>query len=228
MNHVRTMIAIGVESPSRIVVSSIWWPAWTVWSPGGMLGASSRTTSSVAGTASAIEIHRTRRKCSRPVTLLPRFSYDLDEPVHVADGLHRPAEALDEPGSAWHVALPAVETRAGRGEAELDRLVVVAHRAGRVGARVLGAAGDAIEGHREVERLDREHVRGRGRVDRAGGLAIQQKLPAGDAGGLTEELVAQTGLGVELVDRHVHERVRGQVVGRGVLPRLQVRADRVV
>src|SRR5579872_6197911 len=120
MNHVRTMIAIGVESPSRIVVSSIWWPAWTVWSPGGMLGASSRTTSSVAGMASATAIQRTRRKCSRPVTQRPRLSYDLDESVHVADRLHRPAEALDEAGGARDVALPAVQARAGGREAELD------------------------------------------------------------------------------------------------------------
>ena len=72
-----------------------------------------------------------------------RHLRDVQEAVHVADRLHRPAEAVDPAGRAGHEALPAVVARRRRVERELDRAVRVRHRARRVVALVLRVVGDA-------------------------------------------------------------------------------------
>src|ERR1700740_1888529 len=93
-------------------------------------------------------------------------SYDLDEAAHVADGLHRPAVALNEPGPARHEALPPVQALARSHEAERDRGMSLAERAGRLGAQVLGIARSARERDRQADLRDRESVARGGRIDR--------------------------------------------------------------
>src|SRR4249919_2167841 len=87
-----------------------------------------------------------------------RPSRHLQEPVHVADRLHRPAEAKEEAGSAWHEALPAVASRLAGPDHEGDRLMRLAQRAGTFFTLVGGFFGHSIEGH------DQAHLRYRERV----------------------------------------------------------------
>ena len=54
------------------------------------------------------QISETRRKWLT-LSMAAVSSDDLDEAVHVPDGLHRAADALDEAGGAGHEALPAVQ-----------------------------------------------------------------------------------------------------------------------
>src|SRR5665213_2782099 len=92
-------------------------------------------------------------------------------------------------------------------EGEADRLVVLAERAGRLGAGVLGVIGDTGNRHADAQLRDREHVRGVVRVDRHGRLAVELELRADDALRLGDERVAQARRAVEVVDRDVHERI---------------------
>src|SRR5437588_11136695 len=101
------------------------------------------TTSGVATTLQASQISTTRRKWLTSVKPAAA-SYDLDEPAHVPHRLHRAAEPVDVAGGTRHEALPSVEAGPRRAEGERDREVVRAQGARGVGARVLGAVGDAL------------------------------------------------------------------------------------
>src|SRR5207237_5322753 len=86
-------------------------------------------------------------------------SHDVEEPVHVAEALHRTAEAKDESGGAGHEALPAEGATLPGPEGESDCVVRLRKRAGRDAALVLRLVGDAFERHADVKLRDRESVR---------------------------------------------------------------------
>src|SRR5579875_3080284 len=196
------------------MLSTRWPEASTEPLPGGRIGP--RTQMSIASSAivSGTQIIRSRRKWRRSspvapvapwskVVMPPRGSYDLQVAVHVPDGLHRPAEPLDEAGGAGDQALPAIQALGRRPEREGDRLVVVLQRAGGVRAGVLGVVGDPLERHVQADGRNREHVRGVTGVDRLDALAVQLHHTAGCPLDLAEVLVAQPGGRVVLVDRDV-------------------------
>src|SRR5438105_452171 len=129
MKNTTTASATGVEMPNSTVLSTTWPEASTEPLPGGIPGASTNTTTGVRITLETSHHRATRRKWltsfMRRGTL---SSHDLDEAVHVADRLHRPAEALDVAGGARHEALPAVQALPRGLETELDRVVIGAQR----------------------------------------------------------------------------------------------------
>src|ERR1700684_3557649 len=138
MRNTITSAATGVEAPSRTVLSATWPADPPVPLPGGIPGASTSTTSSVPTTL--VPSHqRANRRQWLTWGFIGGASYDLHESVHVADRLHRPPPARDEPGGARDEALPTVEAARGGVEAERDRLVGLAQGARRVATRVLGA-----------------------------------------------------------------------------------------
>ena len=159
-----------------------------------------------------------------------RASYDLDEAVHVADGLHRAAQALDEPGRAGDEALPAVQARPRRAERERDRLVVVLSEHGALAHGFLALSGTPSSGT-ETGRSAGSRTRARrcrGRSP-AVGLPLSRKSPPTVPVRLRDERVAQARVAVELVDRDRDERVRRQVrrSSRGA-SRVELGVDRVV
>src|ERR1700748_3829047 len=116
MKKTSTAIATGVEIPSRTVLSTTWPEASTDPLPGGMIGARRRTTRSVATTL--VPSHHSTSRRQWLTSLIPTASHHLDEAVHVADRLHRPAPARDVARGARHEALPAVQPRLARVERE--------------------------------------------------------------------------------------------------------------
>src|SRR5579872_283265 len=114
--------------------------------PGGRCGPSTSATMGVA---------MTLRTIHAVMTLRPGLDH-IEEPVHVADRLHRAAEAVDPAGGARDEALPAIVAGFARMKCEGDRLVIEGERARRVAARMLGAVRDAREWHDEPERRHRE------------------------------------------------------------------------
>src|SRR6266536_1300899 len=92
--------ANGAITTRRTVLSKTCPFAASVRLPGGMFGPSTQITS---GRTIAVPITvsaATRRPCDQ--------LDHIDEAVHVADRLHRPAEAVEEAGRARHEALPPV------------------------------------------------------------------------------------------------------------------------
>src|SRR5450755_490537 len=227
MKYTTTISATGVEMPSSTVLSTTCPEACTVPLPGGSPGAATKTTSGVAITLATTH-HSTTRRQWLTSFIVGRASYDVDEAVHVADGLHRSAPALDESRRARNEALPAIEAATGGAERERGGGVGEAERARRVAARILGGVGDPHEWDREADFRDREHVRGRGGVDRLCRLAVEYEVAASRAGRLGDELVAEPRLRVELIDRDAHERVGGKRVGRHMTPVPSVGIDRVI
>src|SRR5579875_2097734 len=136
MKYTSTAMATGVEMPSSTVLSTTCPDDSTVPLPGGRIGASSRTTSSVA--TMLVPSHHSTSRRQWLTSLISAASYDLDEAVHVAHRLHRAAEALDVAGGAGHEALPAIQAGRAGAERERGRRVRHAQRARRVAAGVLG------------------------------------------------------------------------------------------
>src|ERR1700726_926310 len=78
---------------------------------GGRIGPSRRMTSGIAITVATTQMVVKRRAWLGSETIPPGAadgSDDIDEPVHVAEGLHRAAVAGDEASAAGDEALPAV------------------------------------------------------------------------------------------------------------------------
>src|SRR5579864_7495924 len=82
--------------------------------PGGRCGPSTNATIGVA---------MTLRTIHEVTTLRPGLDH-IEEPVHVANRLHRAAEAVDPAGGARDEALPAIVAGLARVEGESDRPVV--------------------------------------------------------------------------------------------------------
>src|ERR1700739_3174222 len=101
--------------------------AWALPLPGARCGPRTTATSGVAIALSTIQA---------ATTLRPGLE-NIEESVHVADRLHRAAEAVDPAGCARHEALPPVMAGLPRVEGELDRSVIERQRARRVPARML-------------------------------------------------------------------------------------------
>ena len=99
--------AIGVTMPSRTVLSITCPEAASVALPGGRSGAITTTTMGVAIDAEH-DPERSRFVGSGWARSSPLVSDHVEEAVHVADRLHRSAEAVEEAGRAGHEALPAV------------------------------------------------------------------------------------------------------------------------
>src|SRR6185437_10199876 len=198
--YTSTAAATGTDSAISTVLSVTWPDASTDPLPGGRPGPRTNTTSAVPITLTTSH-HRTMRRKWLGSLTSDKPSDHLDEAVHVADGLHGTAEAVDETGGARHEALPAVQALDAGSERERDRLVVRAERAGRVVARILRVVGNAVERHRHAHLGDREDVGSRVRVDRLGGLAVQQERAPDDSLSLADERITEPGLAVELVDR---------------------------
>ena len=118
--------------------------------PGGKAGPTKSATSGVAIALSTIQATITRfawfvRREGRCATVDIGLD-DVQEAVHVADRLHRPAEAIEPARGARHEALPAVVALRARVERELDRPVRARQRARRVLARVLRVVGTGAIG----------------------------------------------------------------------------------
>src|SRR3954453_14900045 len=143
--------------------------------PGGRSGPSTKITS-----GRAISVHTTQMAPQRRAWFTSRSRAepaasldDIDEPVHVAERLHRAAEALYEPGGAGNEALPAVAPLLAGAEAEADRAVRSAF-AGCEFTLVLGFFGHARQRHEHAELRDHERVGGFFGVDRADRLAVDR------------------------------------------------------
>src|ERR1019366_5906586 len=115
--------------------------------PGGMIGPTTSTTIGVAISEATSQIRPKRRAwfgsggagCSVAISTecpglwelggpsLP----DVQEAVHVAERLHRPAVAVDPAGRARDEALPAVAPLCSRAERERDRAMRLRGRARR-------------------------------------------------------------------------------------------------
>ena len=95
----------------------------------------------------------------RPAWSDRRVRTSIQKPIHVADRLHRAAEAVEEARGAGHEALPAIATRLAGAEAEIrscgERLLGAQ---GRVVALILGVVGNARSGTSSPERRHREGV----------------------------------------------------------------------
>src|SRR5437879_3651317 len=105
----------GVITTSSTVLSNTCDSPTFVSLPGGMFGPSTKI---MIGSRTIVPITVS--------TAIRRACDALDhihEPVHVADRLHRTAEAVDEAGRAGHEALPAVVALLAGVERERDRLV---------------------------------------------------------------------------------------------------------
>src|SRR5262249_38217887 len=127
---------------TRTVLSSTCCEDWSVELPGGIAGPTKIATSGATISEATIQTIR---------NFLPwpslgggplAGSVDIQEPVHVADRLHRAAEAEDVAGRARDEALPAVVAGIAGAEAERDRAVREREPAGGVVALVLRVVGD--------------------------------------------------------------------------------------
>ena len=105
-------------------------------------------------------------------------------------------------------------------------VVRVAQRARRKAALLRRVVVDALDRHDHAQLRNRERVRRVVGIDHRQRLAIELEGAADEAACLGEERIAQAALPVEVVDRHVHERVRRQRPHRGALPHA-VLADEV-
>src|ERR1035438_8698752 len=155
--------------------------------PGGRIGPSTRITSGVAISDATTQMVVKRRAWfgSSAVSL-----DDIDEPIHVAERLHRPPEAVDVAGSAGDEALPAVAPLLACAEAEGDRAVGSTFTR-REFALVLGFFSDTRQRDEHAELGHHERVRGFFGVDRVGRLAVDRLGSADRALDLREERVAQ-------------------------------------
>ena len=100
---------------------------------------------------------RTRASEDAAWRRLTTASDDIQEPIHVAERLHRPAEAVEEAGGAGYEALPAVAALGAGAEAEFDRAVGGAF-ARREFALVLGFFRHAGQRDEHAELGDHEGV----------------------------------------------------------------------
>ena len=101
---------IGAQTAVSTMLALVWSDASEVMSPGGRCGPSTQMTSGTATTLATSQIASSGRPWRAIASRLRTrpSSYDVQQPVHVAEALHRPAEAEDESGGAGHEALPAV------------------------------------------------------------------------------------------------------------------------
>ena len=133
----------------------------------------------------------------------------VQEAVHVADRLHRPAEAVHEAGGARDEALPAIVAGLARTEGERDRAVRRRQRArarSRTGSSRRRRPARSERGRPSAGTANVCDGWSGGRT--ATGLPSTSPLPTSPAVG--QERVAQAARAVEVVDRHVDGRVRRQ------------------
>src|SRR5438477_3979398 len=102
--------------------------------PGGMCGATRKPTIRSATIARTIQMTPARMRCARSSI----GSDDLEEAVHPADRLHRPAEPVEPARRARHEALPAMQAGLPGLELEDDRVVRLRERTRRHRALVGG------------------------------------------------------------------------------------------
>src|SRR5579884_401216 len=140
----------GVMTASSTVLSNTCDRPTSVPLPGGMFGPSTNSISGRTMIVPTIVSSATRQARLR--------SDHIDEAVHVADGLHRAAEAVVEAGRAGHEALPAVVARLARAEGELHRVVRHRQVARRHAAGVLRVVRDPRQRDDQPELRDREGV----------------------------------------------------------------------
>src|SRR5512142_308357 len=194
---------IGVEAPIRTWLSNVCPMPWTLSLPGGIRGPITSAAIGLRAMLRPSQIQSTRFPCDVLLRLVSATAISLDdvqEPVHVADRLHRPAEPELEAGRAGDEALPAVLALLAGPEGERDR--PVRHRlrvARREAALVLRVVGHALERDDHAELRDREGVRGVVRLDLLEGLAVERGR-ADDSLGAREERIPQPAVAVELVD----------------------------
>src|SRR3984957_6291873 len=184
--------------------------------PGGMIGPTKRTTRGVAISEETIQIRPKRRawlgsggagpgsaaiaSSPPPVSSPTPPLHHVQEPVHVAERLHRPALPEDPSRRAGHEALPAVAALLSGPESEGDRAVRLRCRAGREFALVLGFFGHARQRDEQSQLGHGECVGGFFGVDAARWLAVDRDRTCGRALDLGEEGIAQPRVAVELVD----------------------------
>src|SRR5689334_1073296 len=173
-------------SASRLLIS-VWFDAALVNRPGGMCGATTKPTSRSATIASTTQMTPARIRWERSST----GSDDLEEAVHPADRLHRPAEPVDPAGGAGHEALPAVKARLAGLELEDDRVVRLRHGAGRDRTLVGSVVGHALERDAHSHVGDREGMGGVVGVEDVERLPVHRHRAADDPARLAQERVAQ-------------------------------------
>src|SRR5579884_4406052 len=169
----------GVTTDTIQVLSNTCSVPWTLPLPGGIRRPTKIATSGVATALSTSHATTTRRPwfvesvgrrgaaAGSAATLRPH----VEKAVHVADRLHRAAEAVDPARRAGDKALPAeVTALGGRVERERDRPVRVRQRARREAALILGVVGHAGSRGDDPERRHGERVRCVVRVDVVGRL----------------------------------------------------------
>src|SRR5450631_2463936 len=164
----------GVAIASSTVLSVTLPEACSEPSPGGMIGPTRKITRGVAISEATIQIVVKRRAWFGSLGSSPGEIDGLDdiqEAVHVAERLHRAAEAVQEACGARDEALPAVAALLAGVEAEFDRAVGGSF-AGREFALVLGFFRDARQRHEHPELRHDERVRGFFGVDRVDRLAV--------------------------------------------------------
>src|SRR5579875_1484392 len=149
-----TAMATGTDSASSTMLSVVWPAASMLPLPGGRPGPSTKMTIGVRISVAISQSSARRRKCG-VLSTVPN-SHNLQEAVHVPDGLHRTTETVDVSSGAGHEALPAVEAPGASPERERDRLMRVLQRAWRVAALVLGVVVNPPQRDREVQLRHRE------------------------------------------------------------------------
>src|SRR5579871_3993356 len=97
---IRTETSVSTSLSKRCPVASLL-PV-----PGGRYGVRKTATSVIATALVASQI--TMIRPSGPSRVTNRRSRDVQEPVHVAERLHRASEPVEEPGGAGDEALPAI------------------------------------------------------------------------------------------------------------------------
>src|ERR1017187_2808888 len=135
-----TSSSTGVAIASSTVLSVTFPEACSEPWPGGMIGPTRKITSGVAISEATTQIVVKRRPwLGSPGTSPEEIDGldDIQEPVHVAQRLHRTAEAVEKAGGAGDEALPVVAAFRPRSDAEFDRAVGGSF-AGREFALVLG------------------------------------------------------------------------------------------
>src|SRR5665213_1866648 len=168
-----TSSSTGVAIANSTVLSVTCPDACSLALPGERWGPSRKITSGSAMIVATIQIVVKRRAWFGSSGAWPAVVGldDIDEAVHVSEGLHRPTEAVDVAGGARHEALPAVATLLAGFEAEFDGAVSGAFARSEF-TLVLGFFFNARQRHEHPELRHHERVRGFFRVDRVDGLAV--------------------------------------------------------